>query len=187
VRAWRGLRASAALLLALAVLLPLPAAAQDEAAAVLERRIKAALLYRFINYVDWPAAAFPQPNSPFTIAILGADALAAELAEFAAGRTALGRPLVVRSLKPTESPADAQLVFVGAPETAQLGRIARGAPAHALIVSETDDALRQGGIINFKVVNGQVRFDVSLDAARKRSLRFSSRLLSAAHIVHGGN
>jgi hypothetical protein len=181
---WRGFLAMASF----AAVLPLwtPAGnAQDEGAALLERRVKSALLYRFINYFEWPAGSFPEPGTPFTIGIVGADARAGELEEFAAGRTVLNRPLAVRRFRPADTAFPAHLVFVGAQESAALGRIARAAPAYAVIVSETEDGLRQGAVINFVIVNGQVRFDISLEAARKRNLRVSSRLLAVAHSVQG--
>jgi hypothetical protein len=159
-------------------------AAADDASVVLERRVKAALLYRFLNYVEWQEPMQPAANAPFIIAVVGADPLAAELAEFAASRSVQNHPLFVRSLRATEPVRDAHVVFIGRGETASLSAIARSAP-NALIVTEADDGVTQGAVINFRLVDGQVRFDVSLDAARRRGLRLSARLLSVAHAVQG--
>jgi len=178
-----GARGCLASMLLLAALTPACVGAQDNAA-VLERRAKAALLYRFISYVEWPESAFAKPESPFTIGIVGADALAAELAEFAFGRAVLKRPLAVRRLRASESAQDVQLLFVGRDEAPQLAGILRAAPAHALIVTETEGALREGSVINFLLVDEQVRFEISLESARQRTIRLSSRLLSVAHEVH---
>jgi hypothetical protein len=164
---------------------PAASVAQDDAGAVLERRVKAALLYRFVNYVDWQETGELRPNAPFTIAIAGADALANELADFAANRTVLNRALVVRKVRAPDLPRDAQVVFIGKSEASQLGTVIRSIPSNVLIVTESDDALQQGSIINFIIVNGQVRFEVSLDAARRRNILLSSRLLSVAHSVTG--
>ena len=172
-------------MLLLVALTPAWTGAQDTAA-VLERRVKAALLYRFISYVEWPESAFAKPESPFTIGIVGADALAAELAEFAAGRTVVKRPLAVRRLRASDPVPDVQLLFVGRSEAPQLGAILGAAPAHALIVTETEGALREGSVINFLVVDGQVRFEISLESARRRTIRLSSRLLSVAYNVYSG-
>jgi hypothetical protein len=160
-------------------------AATDNASAVLERRVKAALLYRFLNYVEWPESALPPANAPFTIGIVGADALAAELAEFVTGRTVQNHPLAVRTLPASEPVGNVQVMFVGQTEAAQLGVILRSAPPNALIVTESDESLALGSVINFLLVDGQVRFDVSLEAARRRGLRLSARLLSVAHSVQG--
>jgi hypothetical protein len=172
-------RACAAALAVVAVAWPLAAAAQDDAA-VLERRVKGALLFRFTSYVEWPDAARARPDAPFVIAILGQDALAAELEAFVAGRTVEKRPIVVRRVRAADNLKDVQVLFVGRTESPQLERAARGAP-QALIVTEWPGALEQGGVINFAVVDGQVRFEISLESARQRNLKFSSRLLSVAH------
>jgi hypothetical protein len=157
--------------------------AQEEPADLLERRVKAALLYRFINYVEWPESAFTGPNAPFTIAIAGADRLASELADFATGRTVLNRPLSVRRLQPAEPAKDSHIVFVAKQQASQFAAILRAVPQNTLVVTEWDSALGEGSVINFRVVDGQVRFEVSLEAAQKRSIRLSSRLLSVAHDV----
>jgi hypothetical protein len=172
-------------MLVLAIALPVLAIAQDEVGAVLERRVKAALLFRFTNYVDWQDAVPQKPDAPFTIAIAGADALAAELSEAATNRTVLGRPLAVRRARAAELPKDAQVVFIGKGDAAQVGAAVRSIPPNVLIVTESDDGLQQGSIINFVIVDGQVRFDVSLDAARRRNVHLSARLLSVARNVIG--
>lgn len=177
--AWR--RALAAALLAFAAAFPLAAAAQDDGAA-LERRVKGALLHRFIAYVEWPDSAFAASDSPLVIGILGNDTLAAELQAFTAGRTADRRPITVRRLRGSDSMKDVHLLFIDSSERSQLDRAARSAPA-ALIVTEWPNALKQGSVINFTIVNDQLRFAISLESARQRNLRISSRLLSVAHDV----
>ena len=176
-----GRRAFVALLLGFAAALPFAATAQEDAS-VLERRVKGALLYRFIAYVEWPASAFPGPDSPFVIGILGNDALATELQAFTAGRTAEKRSITVRRLRASDSVKDLHMLFIGASETHQLERAVRAAGA-TLIVTESPGALQQGSVIDFTLVNEQVRFNISLDSARQRNLKLSSRLLSVAQDV----
>jgi hypothetical protein len=153
---------------------------------LLERRVKAALLFRFIHYVEWPEAAFAGPAAPFLIAIAGDDVVAAELAEFAAGRKLGSRPLQVRRSSGAASLKEAQLVFVAQRDAQQFTALAKAAPPLALLVTEWPNALQQGSVVNFVLVEGQVRFEVSLEAAQRRQLRLSSRLLSVAHDVHPG-
>jgi len=183
-------RGLAACMLALWVLAPaMPScgtAASLDPQALLERRVKAALLYRFINYVEWPESAFPSANAPFVIGIAGDDLLAAELTEFATGRQVLNRPLQVRRRSSSQTLRDVHLLYVSRDEAAQLPSLLRAAPANALVVTEWPDALHHGGVINFLALNGQVRFEISLEAAQRRGLRVSSRLLSVAHNVHPG-
>jgi hypothetical protein len=155
----------------------------EDAARVLERRVKAALLYRFINYVEWSESTFVSPTSPFVIGVAGEDQLAAELAEVAIGRTVLNRPLVVRRVLSPEGAKDAHLLYVGRDMSAQFPGVLRAAPPGALVVTEWENALKSGSVINFLIVGGNVRFEISLEAAQRRNIRLSSRLLSVAHQV----
>lgn len=158
----------------------------DEADALLERRVKAALLYRFTNYVQWPESSFQKATTPFTIGIAGADTLAAELTAFSAERQVHDRPLVVRRRTSPDAFNNAQIVFIGRDDHPNLAAIVRAAPPNALIVTESPQGLQHGSVINFIVVEGQVRFEISLQAALERNLHLSSRLLSVAYAVHTG-
>jgi hypothetical protein len=171
----------AAAVSALAIVLPAAASAQEDPAA-LERRVKGALIYRFIAYVEWPATAFAGPDSHFVIGVLGNDILASELQAYTAGRTADKRPITIRRVGTKDPLKDVHLLFIGRAESGQLERAARG-KAPILIVTEWPGALQEGSIINFALLNDQVRFDIALEPARQRGLKLSSRLLSVANEV----
>jgi hypothetical protein len=152
----------------------------------LERRVKAAFLYKFADYVEWPEGTFAQADSPLTIAVVGDDQIAAELAELVSGRKIDGRALAVRRTREIEAVGDAQIVFIGRAFNARLAQAMRASPAKpALVVTEAEGALAQGSVINFVLVDGRVRFEVSLEAAEKKGLRVSSRLLTVAVNVRG--
>lgn len=169
----------------LALLFALPAFAQAEARA--EIQIKAAFLYKFGGFVEWPANAFADPGSPFTIGVLGADALADELEEIASGRTVQGRRVAVRKLRSGATLAGLHVLFVGQSEGAHLAEILQGARGQALlIVTESEGALAHGSMINFVSVDDKVRFDVALPQAERGRLRISSRLLGVARRVIAG-
>lgn len=163
------------------------AQAEEDAGAV-ERRVKAAFLYKFAGYVEWPKNAFPRPDSPVAIAVIGDDQLAAELSQLTAGRTVEGRPVVVTRVKEIESSlTGAHIVFIGRAETPRLARLDKSAQSQPmLIVTESEGALAQGSIINFAVIGGRVRFEISLEGAEKRGLKLSSRLLAVAQSVRTG-
>jgi hypothetical protein len=169
----------------LALVLALPAPAQADRAA--EIQIKAAFLYKFGAFVEWPPAAFEGPEGPFTIGVLGADALAGELEQITAGRTVHGRRVAVRTLRRGESLAGLHVLFVGQLEGARLAEILQGARGQALlVVTESEGALSQGSMINFVAVEDKVRFDVALPQAERGQLRISSRLLTVARKVISG-
>ena len=156
--------------------------------ATLEQRVKAAFLYQFAAYVEWPPNAFTQAAAPITIAVLGADTLAAELGQIVTGRTVGGRAVAVKRVKAGESLAGVHVLFIGREESARLGQVAQAAQTRSILtVTESDGALTQGSMINFVLVDRRVRFEVGLDSAEKGGLRLSSRLLAVAQQVRTGN
>jgi hypothetical protein len=181
----RACRALALLALAWLAAFVSPAAAQTENDRALEHRVKAAFLYRFTEFVTWPDAAYPRPDSPFVMVVAGPEAIAENLRSTTAGRSVGGRPIEVRRVGASEAIPLAQLVFIGGSDIARVRELIRAAPRHALVVTEADGALDAGSVINFVVVEERVRFDISLESAEKRALRLSSRLLAVARSVRG--
>jgi hypothetical protein len=160
-------------------------AAED--ATSLEQRVKAAFLYQFASYVEWPAQSFAQPDTPVTIAVMGAEQLAAELKQLSAGRTVGGRTVEVRQVRPGETLAGINILFIGSAENARLPQVVQAAKQRPmLIVTETDGALGQGSMINFVIVDRRVRFEVALDSVERSGLKLSSRLLAVAQQVKTG-
>ena len=154
-------------------------AAPDDEPSALERRVKAAFLYKFAAYVTWPTP--PAPETPFTIGVLGDEHLAAELGRVVAGRTVEGHPVVVRQVAEIDSLTDLQMLFVSRARTSRLEAFAAQArESSTLTVSEAEGALALGSVINFVLSSGKVRFEISLGAARKSGLALSSRLLGVA-------
>jgi hypothetical protein len=149
-----------------------------------EQSIKAAYLYKFASYVDWPDGVLDDPSTPLTIAVMGADALADELAVMTGDRTVNGRSISVRRLQAEEALDGVHILFVGAKGTGTLAALTPVAHAiSALVVTESGDALELGSVINFRPVDQRIRFEVSLDSADKSRLRLSSRLLAVAEHV----
>jgi YfiR/HmsC-like len=166
-------------LLALGFAVSCAAAAQPQ-----EHEVKAAFLFKFLSFVEWPAPSFARAGAPLVIGVLGADEVHFALQEIVPGRSAQGRPLEVRQLREGERPAGVHLLFVGRAAAAALPRLP--AQPGLLVVSEVDGALEQGAMINFLRVDGRVRFEVAPDAAERRGLRISSRMLAVAQHVKPG-
>jgi len=162
------------------------AGAADDAR-TLEERVKAAYLYRFAEYVEWPEGAFARRDTPVTIGVIGSETLADELAQAVMGRMVNDRPVTVKRLKPGEPLTGVHVLFIGRSESARLNQLAQGAqPRSILTVTESDGALAQGSVINFIVADRRVRFEISLESAEKSKLRLSSRLLAVAQQVRTG-
>ncbi len=156
-------------------------------AGLLESRVKAAFLYKFADYVEWPDSAFAQPDTPVTIAVIGADAVAAELGQAVGGRKVDDRTVAVKRLKPGDPLSGVHILFVGSGAAAQTGALLQAARSQSILaVTEAEGALTQGSVINFVVVDRRVRFEISRGSANKNRLRLSSRLLAVAqHVTEG--
>lgn len=163
-----------------------PAKAQVRASAdgvttASEDRVKAASVYKFLNYVDWPAAAFARPETPYVIGVLHADDVAADLGSLVATRSVNNRPIVVRQLRQGEALTGIHVLFVGRSERAALAQISKQLQQQpVLLVTETEGALQSGSMINFRLVDERMRFEVALDAVDKAGLKLNSRLLAVA-------
>lgn len=149
-----------------------------------DAQVKAAFLYKFGDFVDWPPGALPEGRA-FTIGVLGADAVADALEQIVAGRAVQNRPVIVRRLRLGESLAGVHVLFVGASRIERLGEVLAQAGA-VLVVTDAPDGLERGGVINFVPVDRRLRFDVALGAAGRMHLRISARLLAVARRVVPG-
>jgi hypothetical protein len=148
-----------------------PAAAQD---VTLEYRVKAAYLYNFVKFVDWPAAA---RTGPLTLCVAGRNPFGDVLADTIRGESIDGRPLATRVV--ADADPSCPVVFIpGGVAAGPFLSAARGTPT--LTVGETDSFLMQGGIIAFVADGRTVRFAISTDAAAQAKLTISSRLLRLA-------
>ena len=121
------------------------------------------------------------PEAPFTIGVLGDEALTAEVGRIVTGRTVEGRQVAVRPVTETDSLGGLHMLFISRSRTDRLAAITAAAREHSILtVSEAEGALAQGSVINFVLSSGKVRFEISMGAARKSGLSLSSRLLGVA-------
>lgn len=168
-------------LLALAPLAPRAARAQSIPASVDE--VKAAYLYKFASFVEWPDGAFASADAPIVFGVVGAEAVYAELVRLLAGRTAQGRPLAARRVAPGDLLDGLHVLFIGtgvAPPAAWLQR-AQNRPL--LVVTDRTLGLDAGAALNFVLAQDRLRFEASLPAIDRSGLRVSSRLLALAQRV----
>jgi hypothetical protein len=155
--------------------------ADAPAANGVERGVKAAFLYKFLGYVE-----YPQDTSPLVVGVLGADDIGAELVRITTGRNVGGRPVMVRTLREGDALTGLHMLFIGADAARSTAMLRAAQQQGVLTVTESDNGLQQGSVINFLLVEDRVRFEVSLPAAEKSGLKLSSRLLSVAyHVLKG--
>ena len=155
------------------------------APASVERNVKAAFLYKFLGYVEFGNGQ--DAAGPLTVGVVGADDIAAELTRITTGRMVGTRAVTVRQLREGEALTGLHMVFIDS-EVARPQAVLRAAQqAGVLSVTDTEDGLQQGSVINFRLVEDRVRFEVSMTAAEKSHLKLSSRLLAVAyHVKKGG-
>ncbi len=156
----------------------------DESGASLERRVKAAFLYKFSGYVEWPPAIAAGADSSIVFGVIGDDEIADELSRLVQHRGDGARPVRVVRVRAFEPRPRVHVLFIGRGESDRLGAVIRSTGDEPiLVVTDTEGALALGSMINFVTVDGHVRFEVGLGAAKRRGLILSSRLLAVAQSV----
>jgi uncharacterized protein DUF4154 len=168
--------AAAAALAVLSALMPRPAAAVTNE---IEYQVKAEFVERFTHFVDWPPAAFPGPDAPFVICVIGDTPVTAYLQRMASGRRIKDRRVELRRLRPDADLRGCQVVFIAADERNHLAKIITavgGLPI--LTVADSEGFGRAGVLINMVVDDdGRVRFDISSSVARRTALTLNAQLL----------
>ena len=163
-----------------------PPKANADANNTSEYDVKAAFLFHFAQFVEWPAEAFLSAESPLTYCMVGQDVFRGALDESVKGKRIGNRPLRVLHLREREPINGCHVLFIGA---AQRGRqaeelaSANGRPM--LTVGETADFAQEGGIIGFFLEEKKVRFEINVGAAEKARLKISAKLLALAKTVQG--
>lgn len=154
-----------------------PAAAGTSPYAASE--VKAAFLHRFAGYIEWPAAEMEAPR--FVIAVLGADAVASSLERALTDLSVKGKPAEVRRILDIRAARQAHIVYIGRDHAAELPTLLpQLARRPILIVTDADRGLEAGGMLNFRIGERRVRFEVALDTAEHAGLEISADLLSVA-------
>ena len=149
-----------------------------------EYGVKAAFLYHFARYVEWPATTASERRQHFVLVILGQDPFGPVLEKTLEGLVVRERKVVVRRVSRVEDCLDADMVFVSASEDQHLDNIlARLDGRSILTVGDSRRFAERGGMINLRVVQSRVTFDINPTAAAAAGLTISSQVLKLAHIV----
>lgn len=159
---------------------PSPLRAQS----VSEYQIKAAYVYNFAKFVEWPANNFPNPTTPIRICVLNDRSFEAGLNHIANGKAIGGRPVNIVAVENVDECHACHILFVNSSQDRHARQIIEVLRATSVLtVGETKDFVDEGGIIGFIVQDDRVQFRVNHRAANQAGLRISSRLLSLARQV----
>ena len=170
-------RAGARAVIGLLLLLAVPGLLGAQTAP--EYDVKAAFLYNFTKFVDWPPEAFPDPNS-LKVCVLGDNPFGGSL-QAIAGEQVGNRKLTVMRTDSLAKPAGCQILFISRSEREKLNHIlsaVKGLPV--LTVGDTKGYAEDGVIINFVLEGSKVRFEINTESADRAGIRISSKLLQLA-------
>ena len=146
-----------------------------------EYQVKAAYLFNFGQFVEWPADAYPSPTSPFVIGIVGDDPFGNVIDDIVRGESLAGRPLVVKRFKTAEEIAGCNILFIGRSEAPRIGRTLQTLRGrHVLTVTDFTGAGSDAAIIALKTENNRIRMRINVEEARANNLVISSKLLRLA-------
>ncbi|HEX3353151.1 MAG: YfiR family protein [Terriglobales bacterium] len=149
-----------------------------------EYQVKAAFLFNFAKFVEWPVDAFPGTDAPLQICLLGQDPFGHEFEEVIGDKSVNSHRIEVIHPSAVPQARGCQMVFVAASETGKVLEILRGLRgASVLTVGDTAGFAAKGGIINFVLDNGRVRFEINVKAAERAHLKISARLLTVAKLI----
>lgn len=150
-----------------------------------EYQLKAAFLFNFAKFVEWPPSSFSSEQAPFLVCILGDDPFGPVIDETLRGQQIGGRSVTVQRMRDAARLRKCQVAFISASEKSQLQDILQSIRgANVLLVGETAGFAEAGGTIEFRMEDNRVRFSINPEAAGRAGLRVSSKLLSLASIVH---
>lgn len=154
-----------------------------EPAASKEYKIKAAFLYNFTKFVEWPEERFATADAPIVIGVLGPNPFSAELEATVQGRKVNARSVRIVRLESADKAAGVHLLFISAAADEAYASAVRAEKEGVLTVGETDRFAELGGVITFKTVGDKVRFEVNVAAAEARGLKLSAQLQKLATAV----
>jgi hypothetical protein len=160
------------------------AAISAAAASPTEHQVKAAFLYNFANFVEWPSAALGPAGTPLRVCVIGADPFGGSLDEAFRDQLVQGRKVQIARGQALDALGRCHILFLPQSEQGHwqdLVRELRATPT--LTVGDGPPLARQGGIINFVIEAQRVRFEINPVAAEQAGLRISSKLLTLAKVV----
>jgi len=171
-------------ILAFLIALALATPSAGRAKPTQEYDLKAAFLFHFAQFVDWPADALPAGNSPFTIGILGHDPFGKSLDEIVSNETVDGHKLLVRRFQNVDQVDSCHILFIDPSESSRMDEILSHLKGRSILtVGETKDFAQRSGVIGFVLSEKRLRLAVNLTAAKEARLTISSKLLRQSQIV----
>lgn len=149
-----------------------------------EYEVKAAFLYKFMSFVEWPREQVPEKDQPYTIGILGTDPFGEVLDTVVRNKTVRGHQIEIVRSEDIAALADCHVLFVSASESERFEDVVEALEDKSvLIVAEEEDAAERGAVISLIRESDRIRLEVNVGEAKKRNLKMNSQLLDVAEVV----
>ncbi len=149
-----------------------------------EYQLKAAFIYNFTQFVEWPINTFSSDQLPMVIGILGEDPFGPYLVQAVSGERKDGHSLVIRHYKSIEEVKDCHILFINLPSSKKmLSWIQELKKQKILTVGNGTEFIKEGGMIAFVNSDNKIRLQINPEAAREVDLTISSKLLRLADII----
>jgi YfiR/HmsC-like len=153
-----------------------------------EYQVKAAFLYNFTKFVDWPPLPGNAGKKQFELCVVGDDPFRGGLETIVEGKSVNGQALAVRHIKKVEDAQGCKIAFISSSEKERFRPILNALRGSGVLtVGDTEGFAAMGGVINFTLVDNHVHIEINQEAAKTQKLKISSRLLSVAQIVRSGD
>jgi hypothetical protein len=149
-----------------------------------EYKVKAAFIYNFAKFVEWPAQKLGGDSTPIVIGVLGPNPFGDELENALKGRQINGRGIVVRQFDDAEGAKAAHLLFVSANDETKLRKALK--EYGVLTIGQSESFTRNGGIITFTFEHDKLGFEINVGAAEQAGLKISAQLQKLAKSVRKG-
>lgn len=150
-----------------------------------EYQVKAAFLFNFTKFVEWPGTAFADTRAPLVLGVLGDDPFGGSLSLIVNGQLVRGRGIAIRRYRFGDDVRHCHVLYVSASEQARMAQILEGLQgASVLTVSDISGFAEGGGLVQFYMEEDRVRFVVNAEAAARANLRVSAKLLAVAHVIN---
>jgi YfiR/HmsC-like len=186
-RRWRTARLRVQLCTMALLLLTGSIPLQPQSAPSVEYQVKAAFLFNFAKFIEWPTDAFSNEKTPITLCVFRYDPFGSALDEVIRGKTINNRELTARRINELPDLKSCHLVFVSEREDKLLSEIDKSLKGGSvLVVGESAEFAERGGAIQLFLEENKLRFAVNVDAVQRARLQVSSKLLALARVVHDG-
>lgn len=158
--------------------------AGGEGAVRKEYQLKAAFIYNFTKFIEWPAECFPDANAPIVIAVADQSPCTAELGAVVKGRKVNERDLAIKTVTTLETAKGFHILFIPATEDERLEKWMEAVRGKGvLVVGESEAFLKRGGMINFLLEEEKIRFEINMDQTEAARLKISAQLQKLAKSI----